>query len=464
MLFFSYNKLNDNKGVVMTKECKIITYLSERDVGDDIHIVKEVNVDDQGNITDNIKIIKDFKRPFWITKQAHRNYNDKKEVEDMKKLDEFYSTQSRLYKNIAMRLGDRYIGVSDPRMLKGSPYLYGSDVDSRTILKYMYNKKYGEPTTPYRIGVFDIETNILTNEIIIISIMTTTECRLVALKSYADRIPNLEDRMLDGLRKYIPDVPFKDTMLNNFHMEVFNTQVELIKYIFHHANYMNIDFLTGWNIKYDLTEILERLEDAGIEPAEVFHYDKIPTKYAYFKFKEGRSKKITEAGREIPLPPEEVWNFVTSTTNYYFIDAMNAHRYVRVGGATMPGGYSLDNILKSEGTDGKLKFDSNQGHKGAEWHIMMVDKKPLEYLIYNIWDCMSILELDNKTKDLAVSVPLLSGISHFDIFNSGPRKLVDAIFFFFLNNNKVLGVKDPTENNDKILGLGEWVNFCPYNK
>jgi len=202
---------------------------------------------------------------------------------------------------------------------------------------------------------------------------------------------------------------------------------------------------------------LERIESKGLDPADFFHYEKIPRKYKYFKFIPGKTKKVTEAGREIPINPEEQWHIVRATTNYYMIDAMSAHRYVRVGGKTIPGGYSLDNILKHEGVAQKLKFDTSDGIKGVEWHIYMVQNKPLEYIIYNIWDVMSILKLDAKTKDLAVSVPLLSGISHFDIFNSGPRKLVDALFFFYLEHGRVLGVKDPTEDNNKILGLDGWV-------
>ena len=439
-------------------ECKIVTHLSEREVGEDIHLVKEVYEDENGEIKDRINIIKNFKRPFWITKEMYRTYSDKKETEDIKKLNKYYSTESNLYREISKRLGDRYINMYQPRILKKSPYLYGSDVDSRTILKYAYQKKHGENARAYRVGVFDIEVDTLTNKIILITIVTYKECRTVALKEFADKIPDLNNRLRKSSLDNIPDVSFKDDVLNNFHFEVFDNEIDMIKYIFHHANYMDIDFLTGWNIKYDLTEIIERLETNNVDIASVFHYEKIPSEYRYFKFKEGRSKKITEAGREIPLPPEEQWHTVKSSTNYYFIDAMSTHRYVRVGGATVPGGYSLDNILKKEGIEGKLKFESNSGFKGIEWHIYMVAKKPLEYIVYNIWDCMSILDLDAKTKDLAVSTPLLSGISHFDVFNSGPKKLVDAIFFFFLDYGKVLGVKDPNEDNNKILGLDGWVN------
>jgi len=68
-----------------------------------------------------------------------------------------------------------------------------------------------------------------------------------------------------------------------------------------------------------------------------------------------------------------------------------------------------------------------------------------------------MLELEMVTKDLSVSLPILAGVSDFDVFNSGPKKLVDAMFFFFLENNRVIGVKDPMEKNDKILNLKDWI-------
>lgn len=137
---------------------------------------------------------------------------------------------------------------------------------------------------------------------------------------------------------------------------------------------------------------------------------------------------------------------------------MGTHKQVRVGGVTIPGGYSLDNILKFEDVAQKLKFSSNQGFKGIEWHIDMVANKPAEYVIYNIWDVMSMLVLDYKTKDFATSVSLLLEYSHQDIFNSGPRRIVDSITFFYLKQGLVLGVKDMGSVNDKILGLKLWMN------
>ena len=439
-------------------EAKNITYLSEREIGEDINIVKEVWLDKNGEYKDNIRIIKNFERPFWITKPMYRKHNSKKESEFINKVNMYKSTDSAFIYNIPKALQDnRYIGIKDLRRLKKNLYLYGIDVDSRTILKKKYLKKYPDSSTPYRIGVFDIEVDLLTNKIIILTLVTKNKIRISLLKSYAKKIPDVKNKIKDGYDRYIPDNPFKNDIKKDMEIRIYDTEVEMIKWIFKEANYADVDFLTGWNIKYDIGEILERLESANINPADIFHYDKIPEKYKFFKFKEAKSKKVTEAGREIPVNPEEQWHTIKSTTNYYFIDAMASHRYVRVGGKTVPGGYRLDNILKYEGVAQKLKFDTHEGIKDAEWHIYMVLNKPLEYIIYNIWDNISILVLDNKTKDLAISVPLLSGVSHFDVFNSGPRKLVDALFFFYLEHGRVIGVKDPTEENDKILGLSGWI-------
>jgi len=438
----------------MKIEAKNIIYLPERIVGEDIHIVKEVQYEN-GLYKDNIKIIKDFKRPFWITKPIYRNYTEKKESEELSKVDKFMSTESNLYKNIARRLGERYIGMTNPRILKQSPYLYGTDVDSRTILKYMYMRKYNNFIAPNRYGVFDIEVNTLTNEIILISIVTAKKLKVAILKIFVKGIPDLENKINQQYAKYIPECEFKNTVDREY--RIFDTQLEAIRWIFQSANYMDIDILAAWNIKYDIGEIVDYLESQNVNPAEIFHYDKIPKKYMYFNLKEAKSKKITEAGREIPVSPEEQWHVITTTSNYKLLDAMATHRYIRVGGATVPGGYGLDNILGHEGVAKKLKYDSNQGFKGIEWHMNMVANKPVEYIIYNIWDVMSMLVLDKKTKDIEVSLGLLAEVSHLDIFNSGPRRIVDALLFFYLSRGRVLGVKDPTEENNKILGLGGWV-------
>jgi len=440
-------------------DAKVITYLSEKEVGEDVHIVKEVKYH-KGEYVDNIRIIKDFKRPFWVTKEIYRTYKDKKESEDIKKVDRFLSTDSRLAENIAPRLGSKYIGVKQLRPLLNSPYLYGIDVDARTFLKKLYLTKFNEHVSPYRVGTFDIEVDVLTDEIIIISLSTNEKTIVGVLKSFLKGRQNVEPEIRRLYDKYIPDVPTKQLPLE---VKIFDHELDLIKWIFKKANYMNIDWLAAWNISYDLTKIIEKANQYNIDVADIFHYDKIPSKYKYFKFKKGPTQFVTEGGKVKPINPEEQWHTVKATTNYNFIDAMSAHRYVRVGGKTVPGGYRLDNILEYEGVHAKLKFPDlvDSSLQNLEWHMYMVKHRPIEYIIYNIWDTKSMIELDNKTKDLQVSVPLLLGVSHVDIFNSGPKKIVDALEFFYLEHGRVLGVRPANVDRDKLLGLNGWIVTMP---
>jgi len=440
-------------------EPKLITHLSKKEVGEDIHIVREVLHHPDGKKERNIRIIKDFKRPFWVTKPIYRNYDEKKESEELDKVDKFKSTESDLLKNIVPRLGDRYMGLTDLRRVKDSPYLYGIDVDSRTILKKIYMEKYKDLMSVYEVAAFDIEADIKTGKILVMSISTKKSVDVFILKEWVAKYANIESRLRKLYDKYIPDVETKKNAKLNIH--VINGEVNLIKKAFNLANNLNVDFMAAWNIDYDINKIVERLEKHNVKPEEVFHYHKIPKKYAYFKYKPGRRVKKTEAGREIPLNPEEIWNTVKATSNFYFIDAMSAHRFIRVGGKSVPGGYKLNNILKYEKIHAKLKFNTDGVNDGPEWHNYMVRYKPLEYIIYNVWDTMSMIELDNKTKDLQVSLPLLSGVSHFDIFDSGPKKLVDNLFFFYLQNGRVLGVRGNNVKNDKILGLDSWIVTLP---
>lgn len=50
----------------------------------------------------------------------------------------------------------------------------------------------------------------------------------------------------------------------------------------------------------------------------------------------------------------------------------------------------------------------------------MSKNKKLEYFIYNNWDILSMLVLDDFTTDISKTISILSGNSGFDIFDSGP--------------------------------------------
>lgn len=444
---------------IINKECKFVLKVPDDLIEDDIHIVKELITYEDNTKEYNLNVIKNFQRPFWITKKHFQNHQQKKESEDVSRLDKFNATQKDLPRAIAARLGQRYITAKTMRDVAKSPYLYGTDIDTRAIIKKIYMDKYPE-VTPYSLTTLDIETNIDTGEIIIISVATYDKIYVGILDNILITDRDVQKQLHYLFEKYIPKTDISSKIQPTF--EIFKTEQELLENVFLKLHEWKTDFIAVWNIDFDVPYIVERCQDLGIDPKDLFSSPELPKELRYFKYKQGQKLKVTESGVHKPINPEEQWHTVLTPSYSYWIDAMCSHRYVRVGGKAVPGGYSLNNILEKElGQDmKKLHFDDDPNItnlSGIDWHKYMIANKPLEYIIYNCWDTMSMLELDNKTKDLNMSIGALIGISSFDIFNSGPKKIIDALHFFYMDNGRILGVRDQKVSDDDILGLSGFI-------
>lgn len=87
-------------------ECRFATYIPPaRGTEDDYHLVKEIVHLKDGSRVPNLRILKNFKRSFWVTKEGYRKHTQKKEWEDIKKLTEYRCTQSQLLDRAAKALG-----------------------------------------------------------------------------------------------------------------------------------------------------------------------------------------------------------------------------------------------------------------------------------------------------------------------------------------------------------------------
>ena len=122
---------------VVARECKFVTHIRANENRPDIHLIKERIYFSDGTSKPNLRILENYKRPFYITKEPYRNHKQKKEHESLIKVNEYWSTQSELVKEASKRLG---IISRNPtyRDVALSPYIYGTDIDSRVFLKYQY--------------------------------------------------------------------------------------------------------------------------------------------------------------------------------------------------------------------------------------------------------------------------------------------------------------------------------------
>lgn len=427
---------------------------------DDIHIAKEWVTLKDGTRKPNLKIFKNYEKPFWVTKEHKQKYKQKKESELLENVNEYKSTESNLARNVASKLGGRYVGVKSLREVRNSPYVYGLDVSSKAYIKKAYLDKYNK-TSDNQLCVLDIEEYMPKKEVVIISITMKDKIFTAVYDKYCkggkDTLSKL-DYLYD---KYVPKTEITENIKREY---VFcKSEIEMVAKVFSKLHQWMPDIVEVWNIGYDIPRIVKICEDNGVNPKDIFSDPRLPKEYRYFKYKEGPTSKLTEAGVFKPKDFHEQWHTVEAPATFTFIDGMSTYFYVRQGSKKVPTGYSLDSILTTElgKLFKKLKFTDGIAEKLVKlpWHNYMVENRFLEYIIYNNYDGIGPLLLDDKTLDLKTSISMLSGYSDFEIFDSGPKKIVEALHFFCLTRGMVLGSKPARVEVDKKLGLGGWIKI-----
>ena len=72
--------------------------------------------------------------------------------------------------------------------------------------------------------------------------------------------------------------------------------------------------------------------------------------------------------------------------------------------------------------------------------------------------------LDEKTKDLSVSVPSGAAMSDYSKFNSQPRRVVDKLHYFVMQRGKIIGTTSDEMSLDfdtKTISLRNWIVMLP---
>jgi hypothetical protein len=448
-------------------ECRFAFYQKSNQTDNDIHFVKEQIHNLDGTITPSTRMIKNYKREFYITKKAYQNHNDKKEWEDITKLDVFKCTQTDLQRSVAAALGKPWLkgGIRD---LQESPYLYGTDISSSALLKKDYKDKWKDVHTPYSVAGFDSETDVLydTGQIKILSITFKDRVFTAIDEAFVKGYSNVLERLQELAIKYMGDV-IKDRNIK-IEIKLCNTEIDIVKSVITKAHEWKPDFLTVWNIEFDMNKVIAACERAGVTPESILCDPSVPQEYRSFKFKAGPAKKITASGKVMSYKPAQRWHTVFCPASFYWIDGMCSYKHVRAG-APEETSYSLNAILDKtfEGKVQKLKFKEADEYTGLAWHQFMQKNYPLEYVVYNQFDCICMEMQDEKIYDLQLSIPMFSGFSDFTNFNSQPKRAADDMHFFVKDNKqKIIGSTsyDMTEDfDDETTGLSDWIVMLQAN-
>lgn len=446
------------------REFKHGTYVTAKDGSfDDALFIKEYITHPDGRREPNLFMVENFKRPFWITREMYRNHKDKKFSEDIKKLQRFSSTQINLTREIARALGRTPSRNSSLRQICRSPYVYGCDVTTPVLFKHQYMTRWPEYITDNTVAALDAETNMFTDEgePIMYSLTMKERAYIVIVRSFLEGITNPEERIQQALRKYLGDVveERKIALEIDFAEQCGEATYKLIQ----KAHEWKPDILSIWNVNFDMKKIIWSLEKYGYDLADVFSDPSVPYKYRHFKYREGPSQKVTASGKFMALHPAEQWHTVETPASFYVLDAMCVYLKLRIAGGKEPS-YALDYILQKHLGIRKLNFEEADHLKGGNWHSFMQKNYPIEYCVYNLFDCISLEMLDEKTTDLSRMISSMSGPSEYDRFGSQPRRTCDDLHFECLEKGQVIATtSDQMEDeNDKYTPhLRNWIVTLP---
>lgn len=445
-------------------ECRFATYVrSKNDYENDVHFVKEQIHDPvTGKLKPNLRKVTNFQRNFYVTKKGMQNHTSKKEWISLNDVNEFKSTQSKLQYSAAKALGKPYFKGS-MRDLQESPFLYGTDISSTAILKQNYRNKW-DVITPATNAVFDTETDVINGTEQIVMATVSFKERLITVihadfvKGYTDVI----NRIHVLTQKYLSEV--FETRKIKAEIVIVPTEIDIVKVSMAKAHEWMPDFLSVWNLPFDIKKIIAACDRANVAIEDIMSDPSVHPDYRVFKFKEGPAKKITASGVVMSYKPAARWHSITCPASFCWIDAMCAYKAIRTGSPEEKS-YSLDAILGKELKISKLKFQEADHIKdGLKWHQFMQSKYPLEYVVYNMFDCISMEMLDEKTLDLQLSLPMFSGSSDYANFNSQPKRFSDAMHHFCLLNNKVVGSTSgemKEEEDSETTDLAGWITMLP---
>lgn len=455
--------------------CMHVTYIRHAfDKSQDALVVKERVKDTKtGEETPRLKIIPNYQRPVHIVKKALQTYTQKKDYEYLANCDEYRSNQANLANIIKRALGVHgdYVKLKE---LCRSPFVYGADVTPSVLYKKDADDAAEEVNGDWRpnmtVAAADYETDVVNGHEQIISgaITYNQTCFIVVTAAFLgikgitkdnivtktkEQDEKLQCAINKHLRRHVNEIDLK------VKIKIVPNAYACAKAIMMAAHKLKPDLLTFWNMQFDINKMLDACKEFNKDPADLFCDPSIPTEYRTFYWKEDKLTKLKADGTYMRKHPADLWNVVTAAASFYIIDAMVVFKMLRVVEG-MRQSFSLDAILKDEEIGGKLRIDETDKYTGLDWHRHMQRDYKIEYLVYNAYDVVSMLQLEKKTKDLTEKIQMYADGTELSMINSNPRRLCNGLHFYLKEQGKVpcASSDDMKEADDEhLLGRNDWV-------
>jgi hypothetical protein len=439
-------------------ECRFAFHIPGDGVHRDMHFVKKVRHLPDGTRVPEKEIVYDYQRPYWVVKQGHRTFKQKREWIEKDKCVEFNTTQTDLVRNAASSLKTPWFRGS-LRDLNNSPYLFGTDISSTALIKADYKAKH-DVLTPYTYCASDTETDVIHGHgrILMQNVCMHDKVYCAVDVSFLQGMLDPLPKIYKVVNEYLGE-DFKKANVK-LEIEIVDSEIEAVRRCVNKLHEWMPDFVATHNLLFDMEKMIAACERAGVDPADIFCDPSIPKNRRRFQFKIGPAKKVTASGRVMTYKWTDRWHTVDCPATFYWMCSGGAYRRAREGGKEETS-YSLDHLLKKTIGRGKIRHPQAEHLDGLDWHKFMQSKLPLDYIAYHLFDSYGMILMDQKTMDLALSIPTFAAISDFSKMTSQPRRTVDRHHVFLLREkNAVVGTTGSevkTEDDELTVSPKGWI-------
>ena len=209
--------------------------------------------------------------------------------------------------------------------------VFGSDMYIEDYYRYLFNLEYKNDICPINKSYLDIEADTIN---MMGDFPEPGECPINAIVFLDERtkscyqllLNNPQNPLIDEYHKYISTdkglSDLKDFVIKSvgekksrkykvneleYHVYFYDTEYDLLKSMFEIIRHTDPDFITPWNMAFDLNYIYHRILKLGYDTFDIFHDKDIKEPFYYFYIDTRNYNDYAERGDFVSMSSKNVW-------------------------------------------------------------------------------------------------------------------------------------------------------------
>lgn len=469
-----------NTSPIIAKVCKNATYSTSKDGREDLTSVKITNIHEDGGRSTTFMAIRNYAQPWALVKSERRKFEQHKDYIEMSQVREYKMPRCQIAQFAKKQLTGRIDYDASISEMSNSPYVFGLDQTPPVHIKYTFFKKYGEyqEKEPYTVASFDVEARMDVpgeqKPMMMGSLTMKDRAYLAAVRSwykedngYQPTDAEIFEKLKTAELKYLGE--HLNRRKATVQYELFDTPGQVAYACVMKFHEWEPDWIVSWNAEYDMKAVESALRTEGYNLEDVYNDPTIPKNFRFYKLDLGRTHKIKEDGSSSPLEPQEKWPTVRCMARWKWCDAMSFYCIKRQPSEGKLPDISLEGCAKHADVPGKL-YTEEGAHLlpgSPQWHRYMQKKYKYLYSMYCIGDNFVIEEINDKTHDFTLSLPMLLKYSEFFNYASQPKLISDTMSFFAREHGFAWGStprRRDTTFTDQLPSLKNWIALLDTEK